>query len=108
MIKNNKKKIIILTEIKTEKMKTFEDLEFEHDEMGEHAFEIFPNHHGISVIRGPYSYGGKEGLYEIAVLIMTPEMEYSEICYDTPVTNDVEGNLTPEEVTNYMKQIQEL
>ena len=89
-------------------MKTFEDLVFEHDEMGEHAFELYPNYYGISVIRGPYSYGGREGLYEIAVLKMTPEMEYSEICYDTPVTNDVVGHLTPEDVTEYMIKIQDL
>ena len=43
-------------------MKEFKDLEFEQDDMGEHAGEIFPNNYGISVIRGPYSYGGKEGL----------------------------------------------
>ena len=49
-------------------MTTFKDLVFEHDEMGEHAFELYPNHYGISVIRGPYSYGGDKGLYEIAVL----------------------------------------
>ena len=39
---------------------------------------------------------------------MTPEMKYSEICYNTPITNNVEGNLTPDDVTEYMKQIQEL
>lgn len=89
-------------------MKTFEDLVFEHDEMGEHAFEIYPNHYGISVIRGPYSYGGDKGLYEIAVLRMTPEMEHSELCYDTPITDNVVGHLTPEDVTEYMKQIQKL
>lgn len=89
-------------------MKTFKDLVFGHDEMGEHAFEIYPNNYGISVIRNLYSYGGREGLYEIAVLKMTPEMEYSELCYDTPITNDVVGHLTPEDVTEYMKQIQEL
>jgi hypothetical protein len=93
---------------KKEKMKTFEDLKFRRDDMGKHAFEIFPNHYGISVIRGPYSYGGKQGLYEIAVLIMTPEMKYSEICYDTPIADDVVGYLTPEKVTEYMKKIQEL
>ena len=89
-------------------MTTFKDLVFEHDEMGEHAFELYPNHYGISVIRGPYSYGGDKGLYEIAVLRMTPEMKYSELCYDTPITNNVVGDLTPEEVSEYMKKIQEL
>jgi len=89
-------------------MKKFKDLEFEQDDMGEHAGAIFPNNYGISVIRGPYSFGGKKGLYEIAVLRMTPEMKHSEICYNTPITNDVVGNLTPDDVTEYMKQIQKL
>jgi hypothetical protein len=89
-------------------MKTFKDLVFKHNEMGEYAFELYPNHYGISVIKGPYSFGGDKGLYEIAVLRMTPEMKYSKICYDTSVANDVVGDLTPEEVSEYMKKIQEL
>jgi hypothetical protein len=35
-------------------------------------------------------------------------MKYSELCYDTPITNDVMGYLTPEEVTDIMKQVSEL
>ena len=31
-----------------------------------------------------------------------------EICYDTPITNDVLGYLTPEEVTEYMIEVQTL
>ena len=90
-------------------MKTFSDLEFEFDDdEGEYAYEMFPNHYGISVIRGPYSYGGEKGLYEIAVIKMTPEMKESKICYDTPVANDVIGYLNPEHVTEYMEQIQKL
>ena len=87
---------------------TFADLKFEHDEMGEHAHHIFDNHYGVSVVRGPYSYGGKKGLYELAVIYMAPKDKYSEIVYDTPVTNGVEGHLTPDEVTRLMQQVSEL
>ena len=51
----------------------FENLDFEYDEMGEHAHHIFDNYYGVSVVRGPYTYGGKEGLYELAVLHMPPD-----------------------------------
>jgi hypothetical protein len=49
------------------------------------------------------SYGGKLGLYELAILD-----KGGDLTYDTPVTNDVIGYLTPEEVTNYLIKIQEL
>jgi hypothetical protein len=99
-------------------MITFADLVFQKDDEEqevlqwmdpvEHAHHIFDNHYGVSVIRGPYTHGGKEGLYELAVLYMTPGDEYSELVYDTPVTNDVEGHLTPDDVTRLMKQVSEL
>lgn len=87
---------------------TFEDLKFEHDDMGEYAYHMYPNHYGVSIVRGPYTYGGDKGLYELAVIKMTPEMKVSELCYDTPITGDVIGNLTPEEITDIMKQVSEL
>jgi hypothetical protein len=88
---------------------TFEDLEFEIDEFtGESSHHIFDNHYGVSVIRGPYTYGGKQGLYELAVIYMAPNAEYSDLVYDTPVTNNVEGYLTPEDVTRLMKEVSKL
>jgi hypothetical protein len=86
----------------------FENLDFEFDEMGEHAHHIFDNYYGVSVVRGPYTHGGKKGLYELAVLHMPPDAEYSELVYDTPVTNDVEGHLTPKDVTRLMKKVSKL
>jgi hypothetical protein len=87
----------------------FEDLTFENNEwMGEHAFHMFPNYYGVSVIRGQYTYGGKKGLYELAVIHMGPEDKESTIVYDTPITGDVIGYLTPEDVTDIMKQVSEL
>lgn len=89
-------------------MITFADLVFETDEMGEGAFHFFDNHYGVSVIRGPYTHGGRQGLYELAVIYMAPGDEYSQLVYDTPVTNDVEGHLTPDDVTRLIEQVSEL
>jgi len=86
-------------------MKTFEDLEFIHINegfmTGKRARMKFDNKYGISVVSTNYSYGGRDGLYEIAVL----DSE-GDLTYNTPVTSDVIGYLSPEEVTDIMKQIQ--
>jgi hypothetical protein len=64
----------------------------------------FPNGYGASIVRHNYSYGGREGLYELAVLDQD-----GQIHYDNPIANgDVRGYLKPEEVTELLKQIQEL
>ena len=64
----------------------------------------FDNGYGASVVSHNYSYGGKEGLYELAVLD-----ENGNLHYDNPVANgDVRGHLTEEEVTDLLKQIQDL
>ncbi len=91
-------------------MKTFEDLEFFKDDLdGISAGIIFENHFGVSVVRNSISYGNKKGLYELAVIYMSPEMEESEIHYDNPVAQgNVRGYLTPEDVTELMKQVSEL
>jgi hypothetical protein len=87
---------------------TFADLKFEKDEMGEHTFHIYDNYYGVSVVRGPHTYGGKNGLYELAVVYMTPEDKYNQLVYDTPVTNDIMGYLTPDNVTDIMAQVEAL
>lgn len=70
--------------------------------MGVQARHYFPNGYGVSVIQGPYTYGGPEGLYELAV------MTEDGLCYDTPITEDVLGHLTPEEVTGLLAQVEAL
>jgi hypothetical protein len=84
--------------------KTFNDIQFQpHQHFnGVKSFTEFKNGYGVSVIRTEYSYGGNRGLYEIAI------MKNDEIVYDTPITNDVLGYLTPEDVTVYMIKIQDL
>ncbi len=84
-------------------MKTFKDLGFKDKEMGlgEISRIEFDNGWGVSVVKGPYTYGGSEGLYELAVL------NNEQIHYDNPVANgDVVGYLRPEDVTDKMIEIQ--
>lgn len=66
----------------------------------------FDNGYGASVIKGKHTYGGSEGLWELAV-IQWNEDNY-ELTYDTPITDDVIGYLTEDKVKYYLKQIEEL
>lgn len=60
----------------------------------------FDNGYGASVVKHDFSYGGKKGLYEIAVLD-----KEGDLCYDTPITEDVIGHLTMGEVENILAEI---
>ena len=89
-------------------MKTFNDLEFE--QIDESPFMVgikvrtqFDNGYGVSVVSHTYSYGGKDGLYELAVLDKN-----GDLTYETPITSDVLGYLEPEQVTEIMKKVQSL
>lgn len=89
---------------------TFDDLEFKTHKHMPNAVQAkvkFENGYGASVIRGDYSYGGREGLYELAVT-KTKEDGNWDLCYDSGITEDVEGYLTPEAVTILLKQIEKL
>jgi hypothetical protein len=87
-------------------MKTFKDIEFKPNPMGEDFGIVsrtqFDNGYEASVVRSDYTYGGDKGLYELAVF------KDGEITYDTPITDDVIGYLRPEDVTDVMAKIQEL
>jgi hypothetical protein len=71
------------------------------------ALHFFPNGYGVSVVRFPGSYGFTEGLYEVAVLKGTDKTNY-ELCYDTPVTDDVLGHRDEQDIENIMEEIQAL
>jgi hypothetical protein len=71
--------------------------------VGKQARMTFENGYGVSVVSHTYSYGGKDGLFEVAVL-----GKDGNLTYDTPVTNDVIGYLTEEDVTDVLKQVQKL
>ena len=85
-------------------MKTFNDLDFKNAEWhnGVTSRINFENGWGASVVKHDYSYGGKEGLYELAVI------KDGGLHYDNPVANgDVLGYLEEDDVTNALKQIQQ-
>lgn len=94
----------------------FSDLNFQphgnYPDTGIAARHFFPNGYGISVVRftSPYgsggSYGADEGLYESAVLKGT-EDDW-KLCYDTPITDDVLGHQTEEEVEVLLHEIENL
>ena len=87
-------------------MKTFNDLEFKELDSfynGVQSRVFFDNGYGASVVKHDYSYGGKDGLYELAVLDKN-----GELTYDTPITNDVIGYLREVDVTDVMEKIQKL
>jgi len=67
----------------------------------------FPNGYGASVVQGQHTYGGKEGLWELAVLKYSKDGKW-ELDYTTLVTDDVVGNLTDEEVEGYLEDIRGL
>ena len=66
-----------------------------------HVYE-FDNGYGASVIKHDYSYGGRDGLWELAVL------NGEELCYTSSITEDVIGHLTWERVEGYLKEIKQL
>lgn len=63
----------------------------------------FENGRGASVISNTYCYGGNEGLYELAVLDVNGNIDYS-----TPITNDVIGWLEWSQVMELLGKIKEL
>ena len=73
---------------------------------GIQRFYKFQNGYGASVIQAPYSYGGAEGLWELAV--MAREGERSHICYATPITSHVQGYLDEDAVDALLGRIEAL
>lgn len=90
---------------------TFEDLEFKQhpfmrDGFAQQAVMFFANGYGVSVLIGGSAYGDGSTPYELAVL--SGNTKKWDLRYDTPITDDVLGYLTPEEVTKYMIEVQKL
>jgi hypothetical protein len=70
----------------------------------QHIYRFENSRYSASVIKTPYSYGGDDGLWELAVL------RDGKITYDTPITqcHDVTGWLTDDEVQAILAQIDAL
>lgn len=62
----------------------------------------FPNGYVGSVVRHSTSYGGPQGLGEVAVI------HGEKIVYDTPITDNVLGWQTDDDVEQVLKRIREL
>lgn len=60
----------------------------------------FDNGYGASIVQHSTSYGGKMGLYEIAVLDSG-----GDLCYSTPITDDVIGFATEDKVLDTLQRI---
>ena len=87
-------------------MMKFKDLEFQPhscDDDGVHALAFFGNGRGASVVRFTHSYGGGQGLYELAVL--DGDMGESRIDYTTPITEDVVGYCSEDDITRLLSEI---
>ena len=74
----------------------FDALALPHDcGYGYHVRIHHPNVFTTSIIQTPYSYGWSDGLFEVAI------MKGEELVYTTPITSDVLGYLSVEEVVEY-------
>ena len=66
----------------------------------------FPNGYGASVVQFPGSYGGDDGLWEMAVIRYKGEdIDTFSLAYDTPITDDVLGHLTERDVDVLIEQV---
>jgi hypothetical protein len=83
---------------------TFDDLQFnDRDGFGKQATVSFPNGYGASVIGGERGlYGDGVTSFELAVL------HHDALCYSTPITNDVLGWQTREQITELLQRIEAL
>ena len=67
----------------------------------EHVLK-FENGYGASIICNYMSYGGDKGLFEVAIL------KGDDICYDTPISQDVVGWLDFAGVADILNKIKAL
>lgn len=74
--------------------------------IGERIWFKFDNNYGASVIRGAFTYGGDEGLWELAVLDFSEDEV--KITYDTEITDDVIGHLSAGDVRDLLNKIEKL
>lgn len=89
----------------------FSDLKFEPQSelgisFGIQARIFFDNGYGASIVKGRYTYGGKDGLYELAVL--KGNQNKNNFTYKTPITDDVLGYLTENDVLKHLEEIKNL
>ena len=70
---------------------------------GTQSLYRFDNGYGASVVQGPYTYGGSQGLWELGVIAWDGD-EYG-LTYETPITDDVLGYLGEGDVAEKLQEI---
>lgn len=65
----------------------------------------FPNDFGASVVKHRCSYGYEKDLWEIAILKFIGDE--SNLCYNTPITDDVLGHQSDKNVKEVLKKIKD-
>lgn len=70
------------------------------------AKHYFDNGYGVSVVRIAGSYGWEQGLFEVAIL--KKRGNEWDLCYDTPITSDVIGHCTPEDIDKILEKVEAL
>ena len=74
---------------------------------GTQVVHKFENGYGASVVCHEFSYGGDQGLKELAVIKFYDGDKW-HLCYDTEITDDVLGYLTDEDVADLLVKIEAL
>ena len=87
-------------------MKTFTPKTERSVNGGSQKLYQFDNGFGASVVQGPHTYGGNDGKWELAVIKW--DGDKFKLNYDTPVTSDVIGHLSENEVAVHLERIEAL
>ena len=85
-------------------MKTFADIPFKETKMpkGIQSILKFGDDYQLSIVKSDFSYGGKNGLYEIAVFTGDSQINMPGITEDH---DTVKGHLTEDEVVGIVKKM---
>lgn len=86
-------------------MTNIKDLNFKSSKVPKGVFSTinFPNGFGASIVCNDMSYGGKAGLFEVAVIDSK-----GNLTYDTDITDDVLGWLDEKDVERTLDAIRQL
>ena len=82
------------------------------DPEGVHGIVRFKNGYGLSVVRHSYSYGGREGKYELALLKIgtlkgaSQENDWDVVYNEKLGYSDVRGWMTEEDVEHELNKIE--
>ena len=84
-------------------MTNFKEFKKRRSHGGIQYLAFFPNLYGVSIVQNDHSYGGKNGLWELAVL--EGDEDEWELTYDTPITDNVIGHLNENEVNEIVDKV---